>query len=139
MTDIENLVPQRYPFLFIDEIISADINEIVGVKAYDKSFLYSQGYFPAEKIIPGVILVESIVQCGGAGVVKLGLFDKTLWGLASLENVRFFGVVEPGSTVKMVVKNLKVSNKVLKQTGAAFVGERLILEATWMCLMLKAL
>lgn len=139
MPDIENLVPQRYPFLFIDEIISADVNEIIGVKMYEKAFMYSQGYFPAEKVIPGVILIESILQCGGAGVVKLGLFDKTLWGLASLENVRFFDIVEPGSTVKMVVKNLKVSKKVLRQTGAAFVGDRLILEATWMCLMLKAL
>lgn len=137
MTDIETLVPQRYPFLFIDEIISADIDEIIGVKTYDKSFLYAQDCSTAGKTIPGTILIESMVQCGGAGVTQLGLIDKRLWGLASLEDVRFLRAVQSGTTVKMVVKNLKVSNKVLKQTGKAFVDGEVVLAATWLCLLLK--
>jgi 3-hydroxymyristoyl/3-hydroxydecanoyl-(acyl carrier protein) dehydratases len=137
MCDIETLVPQRYPFLFVDEIISADIHEIIGVKRYDKAFLYAQDCSPVGKTIPSVVLIESMVQCGGAGVTQLGLLKKRLWGLASLENVHFGGVVQPGTTVKMVVKNLKVSNKILKQTGKAFVGDEVVLEATWLCLLLK--
>lgn len=136
MTDIETLLPQRCPFLFVDEIIFADRDEIIGIKTYDTTFLYFQEYFPDQKIVPNSILIESIVQCGGAGLNKIGLFDKSLWGLASIENVRFFDFVEPNTMVKMVVKNLKVSNKVLKQTGTVFCEGETILEATWMCLKL---
>ncbi len=137
MTDIKTLVPQRDPFLFVDEIISANMEEIVGIKTYDKSFLFCEGHFPERKIVPGVILIESIVQCGGAGVTKLGIFENVLWGLASIDHVQFWGIIEPGTTIKMVVKNLKLSNKVLKQTGTAFCEEKAILEATWLCLRLK--
>jgi len=136
MTDIEILLPQRYPFLFVDEIISADRNEIIGTKIYDTSFLFFQEYFSNRKIVPNTILLESIVQCGGAGVNQIGLFEKSLWGIASIEKVHFLNVVEPNTLVKMIVRNLKVSNKIIKQTGIAFCEEKAILEATWMCLRL---
>lgn len=137
MSDIEKLIPQRYPFLFIDDIISADRDEIVGIKMYDKSFIFSQACAQESGIIPGVILIESMVQCGGAGIAKVGLLDKKLWGLASLENVRFFGVVKAASEVRMVVKNLKITNKVLKQSGTAFVDGKIVLKASWVCLEFK--
>lgn len=136
MSEIEQLLPQRYPFLFVDEILSADRNETVGIKTYNTSFLFYQENFSGEKIVPGVILIESMVQCGGAGVTQIGIFPKASWGLASLENVHFFGYVKSKATVKMVVKNLKVSDKVLKQTGVAFYKGQKILEATWLCLRL---
>ena len=121
MTSIETLLPQRYPFLFVDEIKSATIDEIIGFKTYDNTFLYYHEPCPDQKIVSNVILVESIVQCGGAGVAQIGIFEKVLWVLASLEDVQFFGCVEPHSTVKMVVKNIKISKKILKQTGTAFI------------------
>lgn len=136
MSDIETLLPQRYPFLFVDEIISADKNEIIGTKIYDTSFLYFQQHFPDHKIVPSSILIESIIQCGGAGITKIGLTKNAIWGLASIENVHFLGIVEPNTLVKMVVKNLKLSHKIIKQTGSAFCEGKTILEATWMCLKL---
>jgi len=137
LTSIETLLPQRDPFLFVDEIISATTDEIIGSKTYDNSFLYYQGHYPDEKIVPNVILIESMVQCGGAGVTKMGLFEKVLWGLASIEHVRFFHCVECCSTVKIIVKTIKISNKILKQTGTSFCGGHVILEATWLCLRFK--
>ena len=73
MSEIESLLPQRYPFLFVDEILSADKNEIIGTKIYDASFLYFQEHSPGQKFVPNSILVESIVQCGGAGITQIGL------------------------------------------------------------------
>lgn len=133
---IETLLPQRYPFLFVDHIISADIHQTIGTKTYDHSFCFSQEYRPMQKIIPSVILIESLVQCGGAGVTQTGLFEKASWGIASLENVHFYDSVSLPATVNMVIKNLKVSSKVLKQTGTASCNGHTILEATWLCLRL---
>ncbi|MBU2701810.1 3-hydroxyacyl-[acyl-carrier-protein] dehydratase [Sporomusaceae bacterium BoRhaA] len=136
MTDIKTLLPQRAPFLFVDKIISATPEEILGIKTYDSTFLFYQEYFSKQKIIPNMLLVESLVQCGGAGITRLGLFKNVLWGLAAVENVRFFDFIEPNATVTMTVKNLKISQIALKQTGVAFYQDKAILEATWLCLRL---
>lgn len=137
MTSIETLLPQRYPFLFVNEIISATMDEIIGIQTYDNFFLYYQGHFPDKKTVPNVILLESMVQCGGAGVTQLDIFEKVLWVLASVENVQFLGSVQSNSTVRMVVKTIKISDKILKQTGTASCQDQVILEATWLCLKMN--
>lgn len=135
--DIELLLPQRDPFLFVDELISAGTSEITGTMTYDEAFPYYQGHRPQQRIVPVVLLIESLVQCGGAGVNKLGITDGALWALASLENVRVFDVVVPGSTVTMVVQNDKLSSRLIKQSGESFCNGRSILKATWFCLRLN--
>ncbi len=136
MTKIEELLPQRYPFLFLDEIEWATKAEIKGSKTYDNSFFFYQEQNGTKKIVPNLILIESLVQCGGAGVTQIGILEKGFWGVATLENVKFYGSVELDSTVSMLVKNLKVSNKVLKQRGTALCNGHVIIEATWLCLQL---
>ncbi|MCE5286654.1 MAG: 3-hydroxyacyl-ACP dehydratase, partial [Pelosinus sp.] len=124
--EIETLLPQRYPFLFVDELIAVSAEEIVGIKTYARDFLFYQELLPDEKVVPPTILIESIIQCGGAGVTKLGIFPRARWRLAALENIRIYDWVRPNQTVKMVTKNIKVSSKVLKQTGIAFCNEKKI-------------
>ncbi len=137
MTDIKTLLPQRDPFLFVQEIRSATYHETVGTQTYGTSFPLYQELFPQRKTVPGVILLESLVQCGGAGITQLGLVKNALWSLAAVSDVQFYAAVEAETTVKMVVKNLKISQTVLKQAGKAFCRKKIILEATWLCLRMK--
>jgi len=136
--EIELLLPQRDPFLFVDELIAASTSEITGTMTYDQNFPFYQEHRPKQMIVPVVLLIESLVQCGGAGVNKLGITDRALWALASLEKVRILGVVEPDSTVTMVVQNEKLSGRMIKQSGESFCNGRSILKATWFCLRLKS-
>jgi 3-hydroxyacyl-[acyl-carrier-protein] dehydratase len=136
MNDIDTLIPHRDPFQFVDEILSAEEDEIVGVKTYDDPF-FMQGHFPERKIVPGVILIESMAQCGGAGINKIGIVGDALWGLASLEEAHFLSIVDFGKTVKMVIKNLKISNRGIKQSGTAFCDGKIVVTATWVCARLK--
>jgi len=136
MLKIEDLIPQRYPFLFVDEILSASAEETVGIKTYTQDFLYCQEYLPGKKVIPPAILLESIIQCGGAGVTQLGIFERACWGLAGVDKFSLFDWVEPCADTKMIVKNIKVTHKVLKQTGSTFCNGKKVLEATWLCLRL---
>jgi len=137
LIDIETLLPQRPPFLFVDAILSATHDEIIGSKTYDESFSFYQKDMAGQNIVPNVLLIESIVQCGGAGVTQMGIFEKASWGLASLEKVRFFRSIASGSTVKMIVKTLNISTKLLKQSGMIFCEGQVVLEATWLCLRLR--
>lgn len=135
--NIKALLPQKEPFLFLDQLLSADSDEITGIKLYDEFFPYYLTYPPDQQIVPGAILIESLVQCGGAGITKLAIAGQALWGLTALDKVRLSGLVRPNSTVKMVVNNLKLSNKIIRQTGVSYCDGRVILKATWSCLRIK--
>lgn len=133
MKEIESLIPHRYPFLFVDEITNVNKDEITGVKTFDESFVFFQENHTKEKIVPNMILIEAMAQCGGAGVKKLNNGDDELYGLASIENAKFFSTVEVGSTIEMIVKNIKISNRVIKQSGTVYCKDKIAVEATWMC------
>jgi 3-hydroxyacyl-[acyl-carrier-protein] dehydratase len=131
-TEIEKLIPHRFPFLFVDKIITANEKEIIGIRSFDKSNEMLTGSFPEFNFIPGMILVESMAQCGGAGIKKAGLADG-LFGLASLENVVFLKGVTYNEEIKYIIKNIRVSNRFIKQSGIAYAKNEPIVEATWLC------
>ena len=88
MKEIETLIPHRNPFLYIDEIISLSKDEIVGQSVFSDTNTFLKGSFCGTDFVPGVILIEAMAQCGGAGIKKLGLADG-LFGLANIENASY--------------------------------------------------
>jgi 3-hydroxyacyl-[acyl-carrier-protein] dehydratase len=136
MRDIKSLLPHREPFLFVDRIEKADKEEIIGYRRFPSSEPFFAGHFPQYPVVPGVILVESLAQCGGAGA-RLGaaMGEDALFFLAAVEKVKFRRQVRPDEEVRMVVSNLRVSKAMLRQAGKAYVDGELAVEAEWLCLV----
>jgi 3-hydroxyacyl-[acyl-carrier-protein] dehydratase len=136
MSEIEQLLPHREPFLFVDEIVSADENKIIAKRTFTEKDFFFKGHFPEYPVVPGVILVETMAQSGGAGLRKLGILGSdALFFLASVDKVKFRRQVRPGDEVRSEVENLRVSPRMVKQSGKAFVGDELAAEAEWLCLV----
>jgi len=138
MNEIESLLPHREPFLFVDEIVQADEKKIIAKHVFTEKEFFFKGHFPGYPVVPGVILVETMAQSGGAGLRKLGIIgDDALFFLASVDKVKFRRQVKPGDEVRSEVETLRSSPSMVKQSGKAYVGDELAAEAEWMCLIGK--
>ncbi|RBL90423.1 3-hydroxyacyl-ACP dehydratase FabZ family protein [Chitinophaga flava] len=129
---VETLIPHRAPFLFADRVTAVSNEEIIGYKTFSEDSELLKGSFPAHGFVPGVILIESMAQCGGAGIKLLGLADG-LFGLAGIETARFMKGAHYGVPIRYAIKNIRVSEKIIKQSGIAYMNEEPVMEATWTC------
>ncbi len=137
MDDIKTLLPHREPFLFVDRIEKADKDEVIGYRRFTTADFFVTGHFPEYPVVPGVILVESLAQCGGAGV-RIVTGNPGLFFLASVEKVKFRRQVRPGEEIRMVIRNLRVTKASVRQSGKTFVGDELAVEAEWLALIGEA-
>jgi 3-hydroxyacyl-[acyl-carrier-protein] dehydratase len=136
MSEIESLLPHREPFLFVDEIVEATNEKIIAKRTFTENEYFFKGHFPDYPVVPGVILVETMAQSGGAGLSKLGVFGSgSLFFFATVDKVKFRRQVRPGDELRSEIVNLRVSPKMIKQSGKAYVGDELAAEAEWMCLV----
>lgn len=134
--DIESLIPHRDPFKFVDRIISADNEKIIAERTFTEKEFFFKGHFPKYPVVPGVILIETMAQAGGAGLSAQHVFeDGSLFFLGTVDKVKFRHQVRPGDKVRLEVQNLRVSAHMIKQQGVAYIGEEVAAEATWMCLV----
>ncbi len=136
MIDIEKIkeiLPHRYPFLFVDRVINYEkFKFIEAIKNVTYNEAFFQGHFPKKHIMPGVVIVEAMAQAGGIlAFLSLGEEDNAnrMVYFMNIENARFRKAVVPGDTLKMRVEIIKHKMKVWKMSGKCFVDDILVAEA----------
>ncbi|MCA1949504.1 MAG: 3-hydroxyacyl-ACP dehydratase FabZ [Treponema sp.] len=136
MNEIEQLLPHRAPFLFVDVIDEITEQRIVARHVFKDTEFFFAGHFPQYPVVPGVILIETMAQAGGAGLRKSGVLGgDALFFLATVDKAKFRRQVRPNEEVRLEIENLRVSGKMIKQAGKAYVGTELAAEAEWLCLV----
>lgn len=133
---ITDLLPHRDPFLFVDKIVSSTEKEIIATKVFSKKDAWLKGSFPEFGFIPGMILVESMAQCGGAGIKLLGIAEG-IFALTSIENVQFFAGGLYQKKIKYIIENQRISSNIIKQSGTALMGKKKLMTASWMSVKVR--
>jgi 3-hydroxyacyl-[acyl-carrier-protein] dehydratase len=105
ITEIQRILPHRYPFLLIDRVVELTRRErIVALKNATVNEPYFQGHFPGYPIMPGVLMVEAIAQAGGALLLtEIADREQNLMVFSGIERARFRRPVVPGDQLRIEV------------------------------------
>lgn len=136
---IRQLLPHRYPMQLVDKIISMGPTSIVGIKNVTANEPFFQGHFPEEPVMPGVLQIEAMAQCGGLLVLNQ-LEEPERWStyFMKIDEVEFRQKVIPGDTLLFRVELLHpVRHGISSMKGYMFVGDQVVSEASFTAQIVK--
>ena len=136
---IRELLPHRYPMQLVDKVISLGPTSIVGLKNITANETFFQGHFPQEPVMPGVLQIEAMAQCGGLLVLNT-VEEPERWStyFLKIDDVKFRQKVVPGDTLLFKVDLLApVRHGISTMKGYMFVGDQVVSEATFTAQIIK--
>lgn len=136
---IRQLLPHRYPMQLVDKVVAMGATSIVGVKNVTANEPFFVGHFPDEPVMPGVLQVEAMAQCGGLLVLSQ-LEEPERWStyFLKIDDVKFRYKVVPGDTLLFRVELLgPVRHGISSMKGYVFVGDHVVSEATFTAQIIK--
>lgn len=128
--EILHCLPHRYPFLLVDRVLEMERGRrILALKNVTYNEPYFQGHFPALRVMPGVLIVEALVQA--AGILIYNSIDdpqNKLVFLSKIDKTKFRKPVIPGDRLRLDVDLVKLKTRFFQVAGRAFVEETLVAE-----------
>jgi 3-hydroxyacyl-[acyl-carrier-protein] dehydratase len=128
---IESLIPHRPPFLLVDEILELEPGRrVVGRREVRADDWWFAGHFPGRPVMPGVLTIEAIAQCGAVAVLAEESNRGRIPFFAGIDACRFKRVVEPGDVLTLECEFVRVRGPLAKGEGRASVDGETAAEAT---------
>jgi UDP-3-O-[3-hydroxymyristoyl] N-acetylglucosamine deacetylase/3-hydroxyacyl-[acyl-carrier-protein] dehydratase len=139
INDIMKILPHRQPMLLVDKIMELSLEHVIGVKNVTLNEEFFKGHFPGEPVMPGVMLIEAMAQCGGVLVLKtVPDPENYLTYFMKIDGVKFKQKVIPGDTVVFSLNLVTpIRRGICHMRGVAYVNNKPVMEAEMMAQIVK--
>jgi 3-hydroxyacyl-[acyl-carrier-protein] dehydratase len=128
--DIKNILPHRYPFLFVDKIISQEGDSFECLKNVSFNEPFFQGHFPEEPVMPGVLIIEALAQAAAVGLtIREKATTRQIGYLVAVDGAKFRRKVVPGDHLRLTGTILMFRRRLCKVQAKALVGDEVAVEA----------
>ena len=135
-TDIQKLLPHRYPFLLIDRVVEFERDKrVAAYKNLTINEPFFQGHFPKHPVMPGVLVIEALAQAGGVlyQLSKGDAVENKVFYLVKVENARFSRMIVPGDRMLMDVSIKRRIRNMVWYNGIASVDGKEAARAEFLC------
>lgn len=130
VNQIKEVIPHRYPFLLIDQVVEMEEGKrVVAKKNVTINEPFFQGHFPDYPVMPGVLIVEALAQAGAVAMLQKEENKGKIGFLAGIDSCRFKRQVVPGDTLMLEVEITRLKGPIGKGKAKATVDGELACEA----------
>lgn len=136
---VRSLLPHRPPFLLVDKVFEVTDSLVIGCKNVTMNEPFFVGHFPEEPVMPGVLIVEAMAQCGGILVLnQVEEPEKYSTYFLKIDGIKFRQKVVPGDTlIFKLVTTAPTRRGIVSMRGYTFVGKTLVCEGEFMAQVVK--
>ena len=131
ISEIQKIIPHRYPFLLIDKVVDLQPNKkLIAIKNVSVNEQFFMGHFPDEKVMPGVLIIEAMAQAGCIYFYySKNMQGKDLIYYLAKVSTKFLKPVVPGDQLRIEVTTIKLMSKAGFLKIKTFVKDDLVAEA----------
>jgi UDP-3-O-[3-hydroxymyristoyl] N-acetylglucosamine deacetylase/3-hydroxyacyl-[acyl-carrier-protein] dehydratase len=136
---IMEILPHRPPFLLIDRILELSDTHVVGMKNVSMNEPFFIGHFPEAPVMPGVLQIEAMAQCGGVLVLStVPDPENYLTYFMKMDNVKFKQKVLPGDTLIFKAELISpIRRGICHMQAYGYANNKLVVEAALMAQIAK--